>query len=118
MSSTTDDRPDIPVYLEYRDPMRGMARFYAIAVEPTLFGDWATICRWGRIGSVGQRQEFWFPHRGDALDAARTARDRKWRRGYRPPGQQPVIAPPAVAEPLGSARPRSVSQSQYVLTLD
>jgi len=118
MAPATDERPDIPVYLEYRDAVRGMARFYAVTVEPTLFGDWATICRWGRIGSVGQRQETWFPDRGVALAAARAARNRKWRRGYRPSGQQPVFAPPAVAKPLGAARPRLMPESQYALVLD
>jgi predicted DNA-binding WGR domain protein len=43
-----------PVYLERIDAARGMARFYAIRIAPTLFGDWAIVYHWGRIGTAGQ----------------------------------------------------------------
>ena len=65
------------------DPVRNMARFYALSIEPTLLGDLALVRRWGRIGTRGrQRIEL---HAGD--EAARAAYDRaaqaKRRRGYR-----------------------------------
>ena len=47
----------LPVYLERIDASRRMARSYAIRVERTLFGDWAVIYQWGRIGARGRRQE-------------------------------------------------------------
>ena len=31
-----------------------MARFYAMCLQPTLFGDWALLREWGRIGSTGR----------------------------------------------------------------
>ena len=31
-----------------------MARFYTMALQPTLFGDWALLREWGRIGSAGR----------------------------------------------------------------
>eukprot|EP01037_Dinobryon_pediforme_P016622 gene16622-16803_t len=39
------------VALRRIDRDKNMARFYAIAIERTLFGDWAVVRRWGRIGT-------------------------------------------------------------------
>jgi hypothetical protein len=33
----------IAVYLEKRDPEKRQARFYAMPVAPTLFGDWTLV---------------------------------------------------------------------------
>jgi hypothetical protein len=30
-----------------------MHRFYALAIAPTLFGEWTLTVEWGRIGSAG-----------------------------------------------------------------
>ncbi|MCP4781752.1 MAG: WGR domain-containing protein [Hyphomicrobium sp.] len=30
-----------------------MARFYAMSVQPNLFGQWSLLREWGRIGSAG-----------------------------------------------------------------
>src|SRR5512134_2391646 len=54
-------------YLEKVDPSRRMMRFYAIWIAPTLFGEWAMVREWGRVGSPGRLRESWFTHR-----AART----------------------------------------------
>jgi predicted DNA-binding WGR domain protein len=70
------------VYLERRDARRNMARAYAVHVEQTLFGDWALIRHWGRIGANGRRLEAWFDTREAALDAATRLAARKRRRGY------------------------------------
>nr|WP_305910372.1 WGR domain-containing protein [Methylomarinum sp. Ch1-1]MDP4523128.1 WGR domain-containing protein [Methylomarinum sp. Ch1-1] len=48
------------LYLEKRDPDRNMQRFYAMHVTQTIFGDWALIREWGRIGSPGTIRENWF----------------------------------------------------------
>jgi predicted DNA-binding WGR domain protein len=70
-------------HLERRDPARHMARFYAVKVVPTLFGFWALLREWGRIGSPGTLRTDWF----ETEDEAETARARlvlkKVRRGYR-----------------------------------
>ena len=38
-----------------------MARFYVLAIEPTLFGDTAVVREWGRIGSLGRRRLDLYP---------------------------------------------------------
>ena len=40
--------------LERRNASRNMARFYVLAIEPTLFGEMALVREWGRIGSWGR----------------------------------------------------------------
>ena len=45
------------VALRRLDPARNMARFYAVTVQPTLFGQWALVRRWGRINTDGRRVE-------------------------------------------------------------
>ena len=45
-----------------------MRRFYRVAIERTLFGEWALVREWGRIGNTGgQRLEAWFPDQGAAM---------------------------------------------------
>ena len=71
-----------PVLLRRIDPARNMARFYEISLEPSLFGDWAVVRRWGRLGCRGQfRLDFC-----DSADDAYLCIERlvalKRRRGY------------------------------------
>ena len=70
------------VYMERSDHTRNLARFYQVDIQPTLFGDWAMVCRWGRIGTYGRTRQDWFP----SLPEARIAHDlrvaRKRLRGY------------------------------------
>lgn len=70
------------VALERIDPARNMARFYRLDVQPTLFGEWALVKEWGRIGSGGTVRSAVF----DSEDAAEEARVRQQtlreRRGY------------------------------------
>jgi len=42
------------IHLTRTDPARNMARFYTMALQPTLFGEWALLKEWGRIGSAGR----------------------------------------------------------------
>ena len=44
------------VYLTKIDASRNMARFYLLDLQPTLFGEWALVKEWGRIGQAGQRR--------------------------------------------------------------
>ena len=39
------------VHMERSDHARNLARFYNVGIQPTLFGDWAAVCRWGRLGA-------------------------------------------------------------------
>lgn len=64
------------------DPRVNMARFYAVSLQRSLFGDIVLVRRWGRIGIRGQVKSDWY----DAPDAAEQALGRllrtKTRRGY------------------------------------
>ena len=58
-------------------------RWYVLSVQRTLFGEWAVIREWGRIGNAGgQRQTSYFDTLPDALAACDALRARKTRRGY------------------------------------
>ena len=77
-----DDHRLQMLVLERRDPSRNMARFYVLAIEPTLFGDMALVREWGRVGSLGRRRLDLHRQRdlgGKALDIWLA---RKARRGY------------------------------------
>jgi predicted DNA-binding WGR domain protein len=70
------------VYLEKIDPAENMRRFYSIRVIPTLFGEWAVIREWGRIGSPGTVREEWFESEEQATSVAHRVKTSKERRGY------------------------------------
>ena len=54
------------LYLERRELARNNQRFYAITVTRTLFGSWALVREWGRIGQPGTVRETWFETEGAA----------------------------------------------------
>ena len=58
-----------------------MARFYAVSVQPTLFGEWAVVRRWG-INADGRRSETWHAHPAPAEVEAAKLVAAKRRRGY------------------------------------
>jgi len=60
-----------------------MARFYVLAIEPTLFGDAALVREWGRIGSPGRRRLDLHADAATAGEALEVWLERKARRGYR-----------------------------------
>jgi predicted DNA-binding WGR domain protein len=78
----TDDKRLKAVHLERRDAARNMDRFYRVWITPTLFGEWAVVSQWGRIGTHGRAREDWVPSlpEAQAVQARRVARKR--RRGY------------------------------------
>lgn len=71
-----------PIHLTRRDPDRNMARFYRIALAPTLFGEVYLIRTWGRIGTAGQVRMETFGEAGDATLAGAKFERAKRRRGY------------------------------------
>lgn len=73
-----------PRCLERIDASRNMARFYALSIEPTLFGDAALVREWGRIGTPGRRRLDLYPSVANAHDALRRLAKAKVTRGYRP----------------------------------
>lgn len=111
--------PAIPVYLERLDPTQHMARFYWIGIEPTLFEKWTVVCRWGRIGTFGQRQEQWFATCAAATEAAQSVVARKRRRrGYRTHAEWRVAISYATSVSTDELRTTSANRSQYELDLD
>lgn len=76
------------VYIERTNSEKNMARFYALAIEPTLFGTPCLTRRWGRIGSGGQSKVHHFEREADAvalfLDLLRWKRARGYRIRTRP----------------------------------
>ncbi|MGQ3141280.1 MULTISPECIES: WGR domain-containing protein [Hyphomicrobiales] len=55
------------LYVERVDPDRNMARFYTLAIEPTLFGTPRLLRRWGRIGTLGRTMVHHFEREEDAV---------------------------------------------------
>lgn len=69
--------------LEHIDPARNCWRWYALSVQPTLFGDRAFNREWGRIGDIGgQTMTAFHDTEGEALDACLALRAVESRRGY------------------------------------
>ena len=72
------------LYIERHDPSQNMARFYAMAIEPTLFGHVCLTRRWGRIGARGQAVQHSFTYEHDAVALFLAVLRQKRKRGYRP----------------------------------
>ncbi len=85
------------LYIERRDAGRNMARFYALSIEETLFGQTCLVRRWGRIGTTGRMVQHSFDDEGDAVGLFLELLRAKQRRGYRPR---------AAAQRLHTALPR------------
>ena len=75
------------LYVERTDTAKNMARFYAMSIEPTLFGDVCLTRRWGRIGAQGQMMEHHFLREEEAVGLYLDLLRQKRNRGYRPTGK-------------------------------
>lgn len=71
------------LYIERTDPTRNMARYYALSIEPTLFGTLCLSRRWGRIGSTGQSIEHHFDGEREAVAMFLDLLRMKRARGYK-----------------------------------
>lgn len=71
-----------PLTLRRIDPTRNMRRFYALSIQPTLFGGASVVRNWGRIGAGGQCkvETFDIPHQAHA-ELERIERMKR-RKGY------------------------------------
>jgi len=92
------------LYFERTDPETNMARFYALSIEPTLFGTPSLTRRWGRIGSRGQAKVHHFEREADAVLLFLDLLRRKRARGYRARSQ---------ARALGRRRPESQRDAEH-----
>ncbi|MGO7122173.1 WGR domain-containing protein [Rhizobium johnstonii] len=72
------------LHIERIDPSKNMARFYALSIEPNLFGGTSLVRSWGRIGSRGQQKIHVFDSEAKAVDLLLTLLRRKRSRGYLP----------------------------------
>ena len=70
-------------YLERVDDSKNMRRFYILKITKTIFGSWALVRIWGRIGNQGgTRRESWFATQAEAEVPRLTIRQQRKRRGY------------------------------------
>lgn len=72
------------LYTERTDPSKNMARYYAMEISETLFGEPCLARRWGRIGSAGQSLVHHFEREDDAVRMFLELARQKKSRGYRP----------------------------------
>lgn len=72
------------LYIERRDAGRNMARFYALSIEETLFGQTCLVRRWGRIGTTGRVVQHSFDDESEAVNLFLELLRTKRSRGYRP----------------------------------
>jgi predicted DNA-binding WGR domain protein len=80
--SETATLPLQVLVLDRIDEERNMARYYVLAIEPSLFGDTALIREWGRIGRGGKRRIDLYEGERQAVIALGDWLMRKMRRGY------------------------------------
>ncbi|PYE94858.1 putative DNA-binding WGR domain protein [Rhizobium sp. PP-F2F-G38] len=74
--------PSYRLHLERCDPSRNMARFYALSLEPSLFGEIVLVRRWGPIGSAGRSRVEFFADERAATAAMMALLRQKRARGY------------------------------------
>lgn len=74
------------LYVERTEPTKNMARYYAMTIEPTLFGTAYLTRRWGRIGRMGQEKVHHFEREEEAVHLFLDLLRQKRARGYRPAG--------------------------------
>lgn len=72
------------LYIERRDAAKNMARFYAMSIQETLFGQVCLVRRWGRIGTRGQTMQHSFEREGEAVRLFLDLLQQKRKKGYRP----------------------------------
>lgn len=64
------------------DPAKKMQRFYRLDIQPTLFGEYAVVREWGRIGQGGQVRSTPYPSPMEALAALDSVKRSKLKREY------------------------------------
>lgn len=72
------------LYCQRIDANRNMARYYMLAIQPTLFGETAVVRTWGRIGKAGGKMTEVFGTEKDAVARFLELVLQKRKRGYKP----------------------------------
>lgn len=70
------------VYLRKINSDKNQYRFYSLHITPTLFGGWALVREWGRIGAGGRMQSDWFDTEEEAVKALESVEKQKRGKGY------------------------------------
>ena len=65
-----------------RDPAKNRARFYLLTWQPTLDGEMALVCTWGRLGTQGRSLAVVFPERSCAQAKIAHLIRRRFQHGY------------------------------------
>lgn len=76
------------LYIERTNASKNMARYYAMEISMTLFGEACLTRSWGRIGKRGQSMSHFFEREEDAVDLFLDLVRQKRSRGYRPAGAE------------------------------
>ncbi|NKL67514.1 WGR domain-containing protein [Rhizobium leguminosarum] len=89
VTAPRDDHVDMisqpyQLYVERTDPAKNMARYYAMEIEQTMFGEACLTRRWGRIGKRGQEKQHVFEREEEAVRLFLELLKQKRGRGYRP----------------------------------
>jgi predicted DNA-binding WGR domain protein len=74
------------LYCQRIDETRNMARYYALSIQPTLFGEISVMRSWGRIGKSGGEKSEIFSSEQQAISHFLALARRKRKRGYVPVG--------------------------------
>lgn len=95
------------VHVRRIDGARNIARFYALSIERTLFGEVSLLRAWGRVGTRGQQRIDVCPDEQQALRLFLSLLRQKRQRGYAPCNTRPLPAVVAIssrsATPAASA---------------
>lgn len=70
------------IYLEKRDLEKNQSRFYTVTLSLGIFGEWAVVREWGRIGSPGTVRSDWYATQESARQAMEILQKQKSKRGY------------------------------------
>jgi predicted DNA-binding WGR domain protein len=76
------------IILHRIEPERHMRRFYALSLQPDLFGTVSVVREWGRIGQPGTVRHVVFADETAARAALALRMSRKIKRGYQRIGSQ------------------------------
>jgi predicted DNA-binding WGR domain protein len=76
------------IVLRRIEPQRNMRRFYALSLQPDLFGTVSIVKEWGRIGQHGTVRHVVCADETAARAALALRMSKKIKRGYRRVGSQ------------------------------
>ncbi|WP_425347730.1 WGR domain-containing protein [Spartinivicinus poritis] len=83
------------IYLKLSDPETNTHKFYTLLIQKDLFGNWALLRQWGRIGTKGTIKVDTFDCYEKAHSALESIKKEKLCKGYSLKHSQPVTEPHA-----------------------